>query len=216
MTAFPDDQDAFSDCIYELVKSLPESKRDISANTGVSVVALNNLLSAKGRLPESDLQRLYAYFNCTYDHGLNNEDGEFHRFSLSGGYTVFPKSRKRIVELYDSVSHGGDLVFAYHLVHHGGYVPNHTRYLLLHTCFDLYTLMIIKDEGELVDRIIESNALINFCGDRIACPELFRELEQHEYRIACEPMNRRAIDAEFFEHKELVFAQLAPSCIAVE
>lgn len=216
MTNISDDQESFGNCIGALVKSLPESKKDISVHTGVSVSAINNLLSSKAEVSADDLQKLYAYFNCTYELGQSHDEIEFHDFRLSGGYTVFPTGRKRIVELYNSVSHGGDLVFAYQLVRDGGYTPNHTRYLLLHTCYYLYTLMIIKEQGDLVDQLIGSDVLINFTGDRVGCSELFHALDQHEYRIGCEPQNRRTFDEEFFEDKDLVFAQLAPSIVVTD
>lgn len=212
----PDDQVEFRHCIQELVKSLPETKKAISAQTGVSVSAIDNLLSSKAPVEASDLHKLLAYFNCRYELGMNYEGSEFHDFRLGGGYTVMPKGKRRIVTLYDSVSNGGDLVFAYHLVQLGGYRTNHTRYILLHTCYHHYTLMIIKNQADVVDQLIDNGALINFSGDRVACTKLFRELQEHEHRLECEPQNRREIDREFFANKHLVFAQLAPSFVVTE
>ena len=198
----------------QLIKCLPETNKDISKLTGVSVRTIDNFLKSKEQISSVDLERLFDYFCCSYSLQETFEGNEFNDFRLEGGYTTFPKGKQQVIKLYETVSNGGDLEFAYHLVYQGGYSPDHTRFLLLNTCYSVYNLIVIKDQGKLVDELIEGNKLINFSGDRVACEELFREIDNHIYNILSRPADRRTLDKQFFSHKELVFAQLGPSVLS--
>lgn len=198
----------FLRCVKPLVKTLPESKKTISRITGVPLSEINFFLNSKKTISQYHFHRLFDYFNCTYDY-LQWEDGHtVNDFRLSGGYTAFPSTKKEIVDLYEQNSHGGDLVFAHELVHGNGYVSGHTRYILLHTCYYLYTLMIIKNKSDLVDSLTRQDKLINFGGQRAISDELMSQLTQHEFNISNSPESRRELDLSFFEDKDLVFSMI--------
>ncbi|NRB41641.1 MAG: hypothetical protein HRU20_24750 [Pseudomonadales bacterium] len=208
MKKVSDEQADFLECVKPLMQSIPESKKHISMKTGVPVTKINKFLLSKETIDTHDLQKLFEYFNCSYNLESTHDGHEYNDFRLNGGYTTFPKGKKQIVELYDSVSHGGDLVFACQLLYQSGDIASHTRYILLHTCYFLYTLMVIKDQADIIDKLIDQDKLINFDGDRVCSDELFQAIDQHIYNINTSPHLRPALDLAFFADKDLVFSQL--------
>jgi len=203
-----DEQNGFLYSVGPLIKAIPESKQDISSHTGVPVRAINDLVGSRNNISQPHLHKLVEYFNCRYRFHQWEDGHTVHDFSLTGGYTVFPKGKKQIIDLYENNSHGGDLVFAHELVQASGHVYNHTRYILLHTCYQLYTLMIIKEQSDIVDNLIRTKALINFAGQRAISDEFSALLGQHEFDIMRNPGARRAIDSRFFSDKHLAFSQI--------
>lgn len=201
------------ECVKPLIETIPETKKDISKFTDIPVSAINGLLKSSKPFSEIYVEKLGEYFNCGYELLERHEQDPIHTFKLTGGYTTFPVGKKQIVELYNQNSHGGDLAFAFEIVHSGGYKASHTRYVLLNTHYDLYTLMILKDQGDILDWLIQNNKLINFGGERVACPEMKQCLETHEFNLLQKPQLRRDLDEEFFQNKDLAFAQLQLSMV---
>lgn len=211
MSVSEEQQDLLA-CVKPLISTIPESKKAISGITGVPVKVINCFLSSRETISQHHFQRLFDYFNCTYEYHEWEDGHTANDFRLSGGYTTLPTTKKQIIELYDQNSHGGDLVFAHQLVHENGDVASHTRYILMHTCFYLYTLMIIKNKGDLFDKLVENDELINFGGDRAVSEDFMTALVQHEYNILNSPESRKELDDIFFEDKDLAFSQI-PLCI---
>lgn len=203
-----EEQNDFLRCVKPLIKTLPESKKCISNITGVPLSEINCFLNSKATISQYHFHRLFEYFNCTYDYHQWEDGHAVNDFRLSGGYTTFPSTKKEIVDLYEQNSHGGDLVFAHELVHQNGYISSHTRYILLHTCYYLYTLMIIKNRNDLVDTLIDQDKLINFGGSRAISDALRSELTRHEFNISDNPETRRELDRSFFADKDLVFSMI--------
>lgn len=198
----------FLDCVKPLIKTLPESKKMVSDNTGVPVNVITNFINSKSTISQQHFESLFEYFNCTYEL-LKWDDGHTaNDFRLNGGYTTIPSTKKEIVDLYSANSHGGDLVFAHELVHENGYHRRHTRYILLHTCYHLYTLMILKDVSDPLDILIAQDRLINFGGARAISEDFMTELTQHEFEIIGNPGSRRELDQRFFDNKDLVFSMI--------
>lgn len=195
-------------CVKPLIKTLPESKKTISNITGVPLSEINCFLYSKATISQYHFHRLFEYFNCTYDYLQWGDGHTANDFRLSGGYTTFPTTKKEIIDLYEQNSHGGDLVFAHELVHENGHFSPHTRYILLHTCYYLYTLMIIKNKSELVESLIDQDQLINFGGQRAISDALITQLTQHEFDICNNPESRRELDLAFFHDKDLVFSMI--------
>lgn len=212
MTNFiPDEQLALHDCICEVVKSVPEPIAIIAKATGIRTETLNDFLSLKQALSWRQHQELFAYFRCEYNpFHLENNYIEF----AAGGQTLYPKDREGIIELYDSITNGGDTVFAIHLINNNVLYSSSKRYILVHTCIYSYSLLIIEGlkNCAIFDRLINDGELINFLGDRIACDGFWRELEHHEQLIKDKPENRRILDAKFFNPQNwLLFEQVSVS-----
>ena len=75
--------------------------------------------------------------------------------------------------------------------------------------------MIIKDQGDILDGLIQKKQLINFGGERVASPGMNDCLENHEFNLNQAPHLRRDLDEEFFGDKDLAFDQLSLSIVSV-
>lgn len=213
MSDIPREQAELKHCLREVIKCLPESFSCISSHTGVSIESIETLMKMDESITHFEFAKLVEYFNCEYSIVKWGDNCDYD-IRLASGYTLYPNGKKRIKDLYESLGNGGDTVFAIHLVNPDRIAYSNQRYLLLHTCFYVYFLIVIEGEEQslFLDELVRDDELINFNGDRQVSNELMDTILEHIYEIKQHPGKRRVLDSLFFDRsKDLLFAQLAVS-----
>ncbi len=202
MTNIPsisDYQNSLSYRIKELIKALPEKPKDICKHVGVSELKLSSLLAGEEQLSNHELESIREYFIASYEQST---------FWLNGLYTTFPKGAKQIIALHEEVTNGGDVEFSVQLLNRHMHIDGHRRFIITETCFRTYTIMVLENQGKLVDKLIESDSLINFTGSCIANDDLLSFLNGHVERIKRNKSERREYDRIALMSLHLALQQL--------
>lgn len=135
-----------------IVDCWPNSQAEIAKAIGSSVKELQWFLANKGKIQETE--------GLFYLLGIEI-NREYVDYDIVGPCVLLAKNMKAIKEVYDELSHGGDLEFSIEVVPQNGMPDPSWRYLVFCACAGFISIIMIPRGGDVSEHV---ETFINFQG----------------------------------------------------
>jgi len=165
-----------------LLACWPHPATTVAKTIGISKKQLDRFLRGK-ELPETDvLVKLAAYLSIGEGAGWSNSE-----VAPLGAYLLLPTKQKDAVQVYDELSHGGDLDISMEIVPESAPADPSWRYLLFAECMTFPSVMMMprgSEVAELLDYPRDprtrylSSPLLNCDGTRAVPNAFYRDVQR--------------------------------------
>lgn len=205
-----DVQKAFIQDVSPVLKCMPGTIHGLAGMLSVKSSVLRGFLQKKNGIEDDVFLKLVNYANSEYMFNERCDGYTFHSFNLNGSYTLFPSSKKELVDVYDCVTCGGDITTAFEIIEPNDYPFYRYRFILI-IRYSQYILLCIHKDNDFLDYVLEKKMLFEIDGIRIAANGVYSSLNEHATTILNEYEQRELLDLKFFSHKSLLFDQISIS-----
>ena len=189
--------------LCSLIHCWPGGQKSVAAAIGVTVKDIQWMISGKAELPDGKLSKLLALVGM----GIDDRNGYM---EAEGPCVLIAETPLHAIACYDSLNHGGDLIFSIDAVPDKG-MPDPSWHYLCYMSYDYGLNVLMIPRGSKLTAAMARNFL-NFNGTQKIPAAIYRDVVATCAAICRDPESN--IDAmsdlssrhvEFFESIENVF-----------
>lgn len=183
----------------DLLACWPNTMRQIAQSIGTTVQRLNWFLRDKATLDRRMISTLRNILGIEICH----ETGEY---EAAGPCTLIAKDVSAACNLYDEMSHGGDLEFSFEAVPESGLPDASWRYVVFQS-WGGYANIMMFERGSKASARLDDNYFINFQGIRTLPSKIYRDVVNTAARASMMPDSNRTEMLAFVRRQSLALSQ---------
>lgn len=159
-----DDPAIFVDGIKEVVAMWPCGRRAFFNGLTLSQQEFDFWVAGRARLYQSDFTQIRELANISYR-------DEYDEWELDGGYLLMATTPRNVLNAYNTLSHGGDLRFAFEVLGPLGELPA-LRFLVFESWGGVANI-ILFERGGPAEKVLNDRDLINLQAAVHAPPDVW-------------------------------------------
>lgn len=175
----------------------PNKPAEIASALGITAKQLQRFVSKADKLPDEKIDALKEML------GLE-ESERFYDFDAVGPCVLFGEKPTKIAEVYDLLTHGGDLAYSIEVIPEKGNADPSWRYVIFKACGELPNIIMFARGSNSAEKIGDK-MLMNFDGLKSIPAIIYREVVSTCAKASRDPHANRKMMYEFIDRQGQFF-----------